>query len=270
VQKEVAETASKKVPAKNSTSSLNHVRKNKLHEIILSNLPSRPDRIRLGKSADERRRRGSSFLPRSHSRRPGLGQTRRQRKHRNLLLRHRQTLGFLNNPVLVGIYITSHNTNTLSAGTIDNFSITPTPAYRLQDQDTGAPALMGCANLTSGVWTISGSGADIWGTADQFNFQPWLVWGNCTVICRITSLSTTGDPWQKIGIMVRDGYNSGSDYALFCATAAQGVDYQYRLNFNNNNDAVKYIAPPAPGTVSGVVIGTGLTGAFQGPYTIRP
>jgi hypothetical protein len=181
-----------------------------------------------------------------------------------------QTLGFLNNPVLVGIYITSHNTGNLSAGTIDNFSITPTPTYRLQDQDIGAPPFMGCANLTAGVWTISGSGADIWGTADQLNFQPWLVWGNCTVICRVTSLSTTGDPWQKIGIMVRDGYNSGSDYALFCATAAEGVDYQYRLNFNDNNDAVKYVAPPAPGTVSGVVIGTGLTGAFQGPYTIRP
>jgi hypothetical protein len=181
-----------------------------------------------------------------------------------------QTMGFLNNPLLVGIYVTSHNAGAISSGTIDNFSITPAPTYRLQDQDIGAPAFMGCANLTSGVWSISGSGADIWGTADQFNFQPWLVWGNCTVICRVTSISTTGNVWQKIGIMVRDGYNSGSDYALFCATAAVGVDFQYRLNFNNNADTVKYVAPPAPGVVSGIAIGTGLTGSFQGPYPIRP
>jgi len=180
-----------------------------------------------------------------------------------------QTLGFLNNPLLIGIYVSSHNSGALSTGTIDNFSITPAPTYRLQDQDIGAPSLMGCANLFGGVWTISGSGADIWNSADQFNFQPWLVWGNCTVICRVTSIST-GDMWQKIGIMVRDGYNSGSDYAMFCASDAAGVDFQYRLNFDNNGDAVKYVAPPAPGIVSSVAIGTGLTGAFQGPYPIRP
>lgn len=91
MQKEVAETASKKVPAKNSTSSLNHARKNKFHEIILSNLPSRPGRIRPGESPDMGRKRGTHSMPRSHRRRAGLGQTRRQRKHRNLLLRHRDS-----------------------------------------------------------------------------------------------------------------------------------------------------------------------------------
>ena len=181
-----------------------------------------------------------------------------------------QTIGFLSNPLLVGIYVTSHNVNALTTGTIDNFSITPTPTYRIQDHDVGAPGLMGCANLTGGVWTISGSGADIWGTADQFNFQPWLVWGDCTVICRATSITMSGDPWQKIGLMVRDGFNSGSDYALFCATYGQGVAFQYRPSFSDNSDSIAYVAPPAPGVVSGVAIGLGLTGNFQGPYVVRP
>ena len=127
---------------------------------------------------------------------------------------------------------------------------------------------MGSANLMSGVWTISGSGADIWNTFDQFNFQPWLVWGDCTVICRVTSLSR-GDPWQKIGIMVRDGFNSGSDYALFCATYSKGVDFQYRPDFFNNGDTTSYVAAPA-GTVSGIAVGMGITGTFQGPYVVRP
>jgi len=163
------------------------------------------------------------------------------------------TIGFINDPILVGVYITAHNASLIGTGTIDNFSITPPPTYRLADCDIGAPALMGSANLINGVWNLSGSGADVWGYSDQFNFQPWLVWGDCTVICRVTSISTTGDPWQKIGIMIRDGYNSGSDYAAFCASAGSGLDYQYRLGFNNNPDKTTLVAPSTPGSMSYVV-----------------
>jgi hypothetical protein len=180
-----------------------------------------------------------------------------------------QNIGFINDALLVGIYITSHNAATISTGTIDHFSITPAPAYRLADSDVGSPTFMGSANLsTAGVWTISGSGADIWGSSDQFNFQPWLVSGDCTVVCRVTSLSTTGDPSQKIGIMVRDGYNSGSDYALFCATHGSGVDFQYRLQFNNNPDKTMLVAPSAPNAPTSTAIGYGLTGATS--YVLRP
>jgi hypothetical protein len=178
-----------------------------------------------------------------------------------------QTVGFVNNPLLVGMYLSAHGTATVSSGTIDNFSITPTPTYRLTDCDIGAPTLMGSANLISGVWHLAGSGSDVWGTSDQCNFQPWLVWGDCTVICRITSLSA-GDPWQKIGIMIRDGFNSGSDYALFCATNGSGLEFQYRLAFNNNPDKTLLIAPPAPGIVSSLITGYGLTGSTS--YMIRP
>ena len=76
-----------------------------------------------------------------------------------------QTVGFINNPLLVGIYITACDnagTPTLSTGTIDNFSVTPTPTYRLTDVDVGAPKLMGSANLINGVWNIAGTGSDIW------------------------------------------------------------------------------------------------------------
>jgi hypothetical protein len=182
-----------------------------------------------------------------------------------------RTINFINNPVLVGIYITAHDGTgpaTLSTGTIDNFSITPAPTYRLADYDVGAPSLMGSANLTAGVWTIAGSGSDIWGTSDQCNFQPWLVWGDCTVICRVTSLSTSGSSWRKMGIMVRDGFNSGSDYALFCVKGGGGVDFQYRLTFHDNPDIIEFVSPPLPGTQSSAAVGYGLTGSTT--YTLRP
>ncbi len=178
-----------------------------------------------------------------------------------------QTIGFINNPILIGIYITSHDKTAIASGTIDNFSITPAPTYRLADVDIGAPSYMGSANLINNVWHLAGSGADIWNTSDQFNFQPWLVWGDCTVVCRITSLSA-GDVWQKLGIMVRDGFNSGSDYAMFCATNGSGLAYQYRTAFNNNPDQTQLVAPPAPGIVSSIVIGYGLSG--NSFYVVRP
>jgi hypothetical protein len=177
------------------------------------------------------------------------------------------TISFINNPILVGMFICSHDSTSIASGTIDNFSITPTPTYRLADTDIGAPSLMGSANLINGVWNLAGSGADIWTSTDQFNFQPWLVWGDCTVICRITSLNAAA-PWSKIGIMIRDGYNSGSDYAMFCATGAAGVDFQWRNAFNNNPDSTQLVAPPAPGVTSSVAVGYSLAGPTA--YVVRP
>ena len=178
-----------------------------------------------------------------------------------------QAISFVNNPLLVGIFLTSHNSATVSTGTIDSVSITPAATYELADVDVGQPKLMGSANLINGVWTMSGSGADVWNTSDQFNFQPWLVWGDCTIVCRITSLSA-GSSWQKMGIMIRDGYNSGSAYAMVCATAGNGVSFQARLADNNNPDQQMLVAPPSPGVTASTTIGTDSLGLSA--YVIHP
>jgi hypothetical protein len=181
----------------------------------------------------------------------------------------KQTVDFVNNPILVGIYLLAHNAGAVGTGTIDNVSITSpsNSIYKLADGDIGSPTLMGSANLINGVWSISGSGADIWNNTDQFNFQPWLVWGDCTITCRVTSLSA-GDPWQKIGIMVRDSYNSGAAYALFCATPGKGIGFQYRLGSNNNPDVTMLIAPPVPGLTAAPSTGYEVNGPAC--YVLRP
>jgi hypothetical protein len=178
-----------------------------------------------------------------------------------------QTINFINNPILVGLFLTSDSSSVLGSGTIDNFSITPAPTYRLADYDIGQPSVMGSANLLDGVWNITGGGSGVLGTYDQCNFQSWLVWGDCTVICRTTSFASTYYN-QKMGIMVRDGFNSGSDCALFCVKKTGSVDYQYRTTFKNNADVTQFVAPPAPGTGSSVAVGLGLTGGTS--YTLRP
>jgi hypothetical protein len=179
-----------------------------------------------------------------------------------------QTINFANSSLLIGMAVTAHNATAITSGTVDNFTISPATNYRLADTDIGAPGLMGSANLVNNVWTLSGSGADIWGGYDQFNFQPWLVGGDCTVTCRITSISAGGDPWEKVGLMVRDTYGSGSDYAMICGTLGNGVDFEYRHGPTVNNDQAWYVAPPPANTTYPVAVGIATTGTTA--YQLRP
>ena len=59
------------------------------------------------------------------------------------------------------------------------------------------------ASCSNGVFTVTGAGADIWGTADAFRFVYMPVTGNCTIIARVASLQNI-DPWSKAGIMIRE------------------------------------------------------------------
>ena len=51
-----------------------------------------------------------------------------------------------------------------------------------------------------GTYTLTGSGADIWGGADQFHFAYKEVTGSATIIARIDSLTNT-NPFAKAGVM---------------------------------------------------------------------
>ena len=70
--------------------------------------------------------------------------------------------------------------------------------------DSGDVGLAGNAQLSGGVYTLDGSGLDIWGAADSFQFAYRGVSGDCTLVARVTTLQDT-DPWAKAGIMIREG-----------------------------------------------------------------
>ena len=75
-------------------------------------------------------------------------------------------------------------------------------------RDVGSFGLPGSANFANGVYTVNGSGWDIWGTADSFGYayQPWT--GNGEIIARVASLQNT-DPSAKAGIMMRETLTNG-------------------------------------------------------------
>jgi len=98
------------------------------------------------------------------------------------------------------------------------------------DADIGSPGLAGSAGYTNGLWTVTGGGADIWNTADQFNFASTNYTGDGAMMVRVTSLqnSDPGSGWSKTGLMYRNDSTAGSANVSIVATAGQGVSFQWR------------------------------------------
>ena len=95
-------------------------------------------------------------------------------------------------------------------------------------QDIGAPA-WGSASFAGGVFTVTGAGADIWGTADAFRFAYVTTNSSSfTFIARVASLQNI-NAWSKAGIMVRDNLNPGAANAFIAVTPGNGVAFQYRF-----------------------------------------
>lgn len=93
--------------------------------------------------------------------------------------------------------------------------------------DVGNVTLGGWPTNSSGVWTVNGSGADIWDTSDSFRYTYLTLVGNGEIRARITSQDNT-DLWAKSGVMVRESLNPNSKQALFCVTPGNGFALQYR------------------------------------------
>ncbi len=96
-----------------------------------------------------------------------------------------------------------------------------------QDLDIGSPSQPGSASYSAGIWTVSGGGADIWNTADQFNFCYMNSSAYAVIIAKVTSVEDT-DPWAKAGVMFRNDTSAGAMFATVEATPGNGVTFQWR------------------------------------------
>jgi len=80
-----------------------------------------------------------------------------------------------------------------------------------------------------GTFTMTGSGVDIWGTADQFHFAYKILTGPGTIVARVDSIENT-NVWAKAGVMIRETLDADSKYAFALVSAASGVAAQNRLD----------------------------------------
>ena len=94
--------------------------------------------------------------------------------------------------------------------------------------DIGQVAAAGSTSTANGVYTVRASGADIWGTQDEFRFFHAQLSGDGEITARVDSLTAT-DPWTKAGVMIRETLNANSRYAYTLVSAGNGVSFQHRL-----------------------------------------
>ncbi|MEZ5566622.1 MAG: FG-GAP-like repeat-containing protein [Gammaproteobacteria bacterium] len=96
------------------------------------------------------------------------------------------------------------------------------------NQDIGAVAQAGSFIDNGGSLSVTGSGSDIWRSADEFYYAYRTLTGDGELIARIVSLSNS-DPWAKAGVMVRETLDAGSRFGLMLMTpGSNGAAFQYR------------------------------------------
>jgi Bacterial Ig domain/PLD-like domain len=94
--------------------------------------------------------------------------------------------------------------------------------------DVGAVPLAGDATFSSGTFSVRGSGADVWGTADQFHYAYAGLTGDGTIIARVTAIPANVNAWVKAGVMIRESLSAGSAHAFMLVSASKGLAFQRR------------------------------------------
>jgi glucuronoarabinoxylan endo-1,4-beta-xylanase len=125
--------------------------------------------------------------------------------------------------------------------------------------DIGSPAVLGSASCVTNLFTVTGSGADIYNSADAFQFIFIATNSmNFTNVARVVSVQNV-NAWSKAGLMVRDSLDPGAANAFIALTPGNGATFQYRLT-DGGGSSETATAASAPYWVKLVRNGTTFTG----------
>jgi regulation of enolase protein 1 (concanavalin A-like superfamily) len=166
------------------------------------------------------------------------------------------------NSVSIGLAVCSKDNSALSAATFDNVAITQFPAPWV-NENIGATGPVGTAEFFGGTYTVSGSGADIYGTADAFRFVRQPLSGDGSIIARVASVQNT-NAWAKAGVMIRESLNTDSKNAIMEISASAGQScFQYRSATAGTTNTSAKLAASAPRWVRLTRAGNLLAGSIS-------
>ena len=144
------------------------------------------------------------------------------------------------------------------------------------DQDVGTVGAAGKASFGSGTFTVKGSGADIWGNADAFNYVSQPLNGDGTIVARIVSLQNT-NTFAKAGIMLRETAAAGARHVLLDVRPTGDIEFMTRTATGGATTFLAAATQPAPAwlkltrngsTVSAFVSADGATFTGIGSTTV--
>jgi hypothetical protein len=136
------------------------------------------------------------------------------------------------------------------------FTVAALPGAWL-DQDVGAVGIAGSASYADNKFTVTASGADIWGNADAMNFLYQSLAGDGTLVARVVSM-TGGGTYHKAGVMIRETLTAGSTNAF---SLFQGdFVFHYRSTTGGSTSEQVYATEPLPYWVKIVRSGNNFSG----------
>jgi hypothetical protein len=92
-----------------------------------------------------------------------------------------------------------------------------------------APAGTTCFAESTGTFTISGAGDDIWGTSDAFHFVHRTLTGDGSITARVAALQNIHH-WAKAGVMMRETLAADARHAMMIVSPERGLAFQRRVN----------------------------------------
>ena len=105
----------------------------------------------------------------------------------------------------------------------------PAAATSSADLDIGEPPKAGSSAFANGVYTVSGSGENIWDKSDQFHFNHGALTGDGTVTALVGSVGNTSRA-AKCGVMLRADITPSAAFADVVVTPGSGVLFQSRTH----------------------------------------
>ncbi|HVM86793.1 MAG TPA: discoidin domain-containing protein [Puia sp.] len=116
-------------------------------------------------------------------------------------------------------------------------SVTCNLPTRWSHEDIGVVGVAGSScnvgGEYTGTYTVQGSGADIGGTTDAFQYVNHFLTADDEVSARIATQDATSSS-NKAGIMIREDLSVGSRNAFIAVTSSNGIIFQYRSTTNGS------------------------------------
>ena len=109
----------------------------------------------------------------------------------------------------------------------------------------GMPGVQGRFSEAGGTFTITASGADIWGTSDSGHFVYRKLDGDGEIVARVASLEAV-DPWSKAALMVRETAEANARNVCLLVSAGNGVSLQIRPTPGAPSTSVHTPGPKPP------------------------
>jgi len=116
---------------------------------------------------------------------------------------------------------------------------------RYFNADIGAIGVAGSSCLNNGIYTLQGSGNDIGGNADQFQYAFTNLNGDEYVTAQVLTQDAV-NPANKAGLMFRDSLSDTSPFAYIATTSGNGIVFEYRSTSGGATTVVTVSGLAAP------------------------